>query len=132
MEELSPQRLLRRQLEIEARQAVTVPDRADLIEEDKSRRRLAKAETNFQLMASLEEAIQLENLENKNYVSHEQVNLQRHVEESALVKGEQERVWQHTNAKALNRSRFLLSDVAREQVEREALKAHQIHLRIST
>lgn len=54
-EELSPQRLIKRQLISESRLAA---DRAELIEEDKLRRKAAKAEINIQRLASLEEAIQ--------------------------------------------------------------------------
>jgi hypothetical protein len=54
-EELSPQRLIKRQLISESRLAA---DRAELIEEDKLRRKAAKAEINVQRLASLEEAIQ--------------------------------------------------------------------------
>lgn len=57
-------------LEKEAKQAITIPDRADLIEADKSRRKAAVQDLTNQRMASIQEAITIERLENRNYVSH--------------------------------------------------------------
>lgn len=119
-------------MEVKARQAITIPDRADLIEEDKMRKKTAKAFTTNQRLEALDEAIKLEDLDNKNYISHQQANLLRQAEESALVKDEQERVWQHSNAEALNRSRFLLTDITRNQIDRDALKSHQTQVRLAT
>lgn len=49
-----------------------------------------------------------------------------------MIKGEQEKVWACTNAEALNRSRFLLDGVTREQIDRDTIKNHHAHVRLAS
>jgi hypothetical protein len=69
-------------------------------------------------MSRIEQTIHAEREANKNYVLNEQLALSRHIEGSAINKGEHEKAWQISNAEALNRSRLLIGDLTREQIDR--------------